>query len=263
MRYFVNITIIGVLLLLGVGCTISDEGGRSTNMLATTIWNTSEGHIYSVASAIEDVVRIVELVAIEDEAERDKYLSTFFGGGTLTEQGYGYSITTLTSYQTQLSWLVHTNGHAFGDGEWCVERTGGNGYIVRISRSEDEYVAEFESLYAYSQAGTATIWFSYELDYDNLSSAGYPDIVGRYFGNIDFTDGQKSETKPLMVNTSITEHLTISDYCHLLSGRVVVECVDKFFGTTDKINVLIRNNPARVDIKYYDDLHTIYSVGSH
>lgn len=261
MKRIFNINIVVTLLfaMSFAACTVDTESYRSTESLAKTMWNTSKTHIQVVKNAVEDAVRISELLAIDDESEREQFLSTFFGRGLLSQNAKGYTITASTDYQTNYTWTIITNSSAFGAGEWRIIRSGGSSYDMILKPVGDaKFEAVIDRFYVNSHVGTANLTFSYEFDEENATTTGYSNIVGEYDGSIEVVDIAASELRPLYINTYITSTMTISDFNGIMSGKARVECIDKRYGSHDEINVTISYPPLRINIKCYNDYWTLY-----
>lgn len=257
MRHIFNLSIIVVLLMSLVGCTIADGGSRSTEPLAKIIWQTSKSHIAIVNDAIEDVIRASEVHNIADMDERAEYASRYFDGAQMiVEQSNGFKIIKQISEDRHSSWVVTTNGHAFGEGEWTIERESGNGYkMVVTPTGEGEFEANVEFDNG-SQSGSADIEFSYQFEDYELDS---PDLVCTLLGEINVVDCKSQSSKPLYVNTKITDSLKISSYNGLLQGELMVECIDKLYDVSDSITVSILTSKNYVVVTCYGEGYQFYN----
>ena len=256
MRHIFNLSIIVVLLMSLVGCTIADGGSRSTEPLAKIIWQTSKSHIAIVSSAIEDVVHANELLNIADEQKRAEYMGRYFDGATsFSEITNGFVITKLMG-DSRISWVVTTNGHAFGQGDWTVEFQSGNGYTMVVTPTgEGEFEANVEFDNG-SQSGSADIEFSYQFeDYES----DFPDLVCTLLGEVNVVDCKSQSSKPLYVNTKITDSLKISSYNGLLQGELMVECIDKLYDVSDSITVSILTSKNYVVVTCYGEGYQFYN----
>lgn len=256
MRHIVNLCMIVVLLMSFVGCAVEDAGSRSTEPMAKIMWRTSKSHIAIVSSAIEDIVHANELLNIADEQKRAEYMGRYFDGATsFSEITNGFVITKLMG-DSRISWVVTTNGHAFGQGDWTVEFQSGNGYTMVVRPNNGEYRAIMSFDYG-SQRGSSDIYFSYTLvDGEML---GYPDVVSSIIGDIKVTVYEPNVSAPLCVDTEITERLTISEYNGLMSGQLNVDCIDKYYDAHDKLTVLIPLFKNYIELVCYGDSYQLFN----
>ncbi len=228
--------------LLLSSCVMSDNQEKRYDRIARLIFDAAHEDITRINEIMYEIMYIEELVSA-DEERREELTETYFRGSEVTFNGETIRIVSHTTYGTQFTTTIVTNGLSLAEqGTWSVTRTGGDYFNVVLSPFMNKIKAEFNKISHIESSGTASLLVSF--DQENYSFS--------YDGHIELIDNDRSIEQPLTLLTEITSPLQCYGVNIIAEGHITITAYDDYYDTTDIVKAHYMDSERMVALRYLD-----------
>lgn len=218
------------------GCEWDGGQKRDLTRVGYHLWNIASDDLGYMNEAFEFAARYNALLSIDDEAEREAYISRYFQGAEISTDGNIHTIRYATKYSTTYNITIE-----FDATSWRIRRSGGNGYYMTITRSDDIYDIDVDYMYHNESAGEGHFRGS------SYMEDGY--LFIRYTGGLVMVDREASKSKPLTVTTDIIQDIVFSPNRGIIEGKIDIEAYDAIYDSTDRATATVLRLERKVVVE--------------
>lgn len=246
-RYVVRLTAIAAISIASLSCTLSEASHKSPERLARAIWDEVNYDLNYINIILKKVILFDNMLAIEDEAEREAYLESILNAASYKLDDNTYTILYINEYNNYHTQVIKTSGGRISEGDtWEVSYSGALGYTATITPAERGYKVEFSRLYDDQCNTTATLDMKYKLTTSTQNINALVSI--EYTGSLALVDYTSSISRPLTIDTTIEKPMKYDGSVGMVGGRFDIVCRDRLYDTTDKVQATITESPQMVTL---------------